>query len=97
MNGNIYFPRSGGCGGSLSALNICPDPPTDETITRGPPGASGSPAENILDGRNVNSPGENKAAGPTEAPALSEESVRLNRKPTCLNKIQVINVPTGDV
>lgn len=79
----FIIPAVWGGGGSLSALNICPDPLTDETITRGPPGAAGSPAENILDGRNVNSPGENKAPRPTEAPALSEESVRLNRKPTC--------------
>lgn len=69
-------------GGSLSPLSIWPDPLTDETIMRGPPVASGSPAENILDVRNVNSAGENKAVCPTQAPASLEENVNLDRKST---------------
>lgn len=71
----------GGWGITQRPLNVCPDPLTDETILRGPPVASGSPAENILDGRNVNSAGENKAPCITETPAFFEKkNANLNRR-----------------
>jgi len=53
----IYIPSSG----VYRLQNISSDPLSDEAITCGLRVASGSPIENILDGRNVHSAYENRA------------------------------------